>query len=120
MSFVTDRIPLNDVLILDLDKEQVNPSGLYEMVGVLSYGKGLFNKDEVCGNATSYKTFYKLNKKHIVMSQLFGWEGQLLSLIWNFMANMYHLSFPHLQWMNRDSIGNFWVGGSNSRRFGLS
>ncbi len=94
MSFVTDRIPLNDVLSLDLDKEKVNPSGLYEMVGVLSYGKGLFNKDEVCGNATSYKIFYKLNEKHIVMSQLFGWEGAIALSNMEFHGKYVSSQFP--------------------------
>jgi len=47
------------------------------MVGVYSFGRGLFLREPVSGNNTSYKFFYKLKAEHIVMSQLFGWEGAL-------------------------------------------
>ena len=47
------------------------------MVGVLSYGRGLFERETVLGASTSYRTFYRLAPHHLVMSQLFGWEGAL-------------------------------------------
>jgi type I restriction enzyme S subunit len=60
---------------LDLRSEKVDPSRFYPMVGVLSYGRGLFDREPVLGGNTSYRTFYRLKSDHIVMSQLFGWEG---------------------------------------------
>ncbi len=49
----------------------------YSMVGVYSFGRGLFFKEPILGFHTSYKKFYKLKKGQIVLSQLFGWEGAI-------------------------------------------
>src|SRR6267143_180696 len=68
---------LRNVLRLDLDKVEVDPTETYKMVGVLSFGKGLFQREPVFGGKTSYKFFYRLKPDHVVMSQLFGWEGAL-------------------------------------------
>ncbi|CAA6819854.1 MAG: Type I restriction-modification system, specificity subunit S (EC [uncultured Thiotrichaceae bacterium] len=68
---------LGDVLNLNLITESVDPSKVYEMVGVYSYGRGLFDKGRVGGSDTSYKKFYQLGEDHIVFSQLFGWEGAI-------------------------------------------
>ena len=40
-------IKLGDVLRLDLIKEVIDPSKSYEMLGVLSFGKGLFKRDTI-------------------------------------------------------------------------
>ena len=70
-------MPLGEVIKLDLDQVRVDPTKTYEMVGVYSFGKGLFRKESVQGINTSYKYFFRLKANHIVMSQLFGWEGAL-------------------------------------------
>lgn len=85
---------LGDVLHLDLDKEPVNPLTDYEMVGVLSFGRGLFHREPVSGGATSYKTFYRLGRDHIVMSQLFGWEGALALSNTEFSGKYVSTQFP--------------------------
>ncbi len=70
-------IKLGDVLRLDLIKEVIDPSIAYEMVGVLSFGKGLFKRETIDSGNTSYKYFLRLKAEHVVMSQLFGWEGAI-------------------------------------------
>ena len=70
-------IKLGDVLRLDLIKEVIDPSKSYEMLGVLSFGKGLFKRDTIESGNTSYKYFLCLKAEHVVMSQLFGWEGAI-------------------------------------------
>jgi type I restriction enzyme S subunit len=47
------------------------------MVGVLSFGRGLFDREPIDNGNTSYKYFLRLKRDHFVMSQLFGWEGAL-------------------------------------------
>jgi len=47
------------------------------MVGVLSFGRGLFEREPIENGKTSYRVFYRLKAEHVVMSQLFGWEGAL-------------------------------------------
>lgn len=66
--------------VLHQDKESsisIESDQLYPMVGVYSFGRGLFHKESQLGMNTSYKNFYRLKENHIVMSQLFGWEGAL-------------------------------------------
>jgi type I restriction enzyme S subunit len=71
------QIDLREVLQPDFVSIRVNPAETYEMVGVYSFGRGLFRKEPVHGSNTSYKFFYQLKSDHFVMSQLFGWEGAL-------------------------------------------
>ncbi len=71
------KVKLGEVLHLDLHKEQVDLLKTYEMVGVLSFGRGLFKRETIENGNTSYKYFLRLSAEHVVMSQLFGWEGAL-------------------------------------------
>jgi len=41
------RVPLREVLTLDLDKVPVKAGVQYPMVGVYSFGKGLFHREPV-------------------------------------------------------------------------
>jgi type I restriction enzyme, S subunit len=70
-------VELRQVMRLDLNKVPVDPEIEYPMVGVYSFGRGLFMREPVSGNNTSYRFFYQLKADHVVMSQLFGWEGAL-------------------------------------------
>jgi type I restriction enzyme, S subunit len=71
------KVKLGEVLRLDLDRVPVDPSQTYPMVGVYSFGRGLFDREPIEAGKTSYRYFYRLNADHVVMSQLFGWEGAL-------------------------------------------
>jgi type I restriction enzyme, S subunit len=71
------QVQLREVLRPDLESVRINPAENYEMVGIYSFGRGLFRKEPVQGSSTSYKFFYRLKSDHFVMSQLFGWEGAL-------------------------------------------
>lgn len=79
---------------LDLDAVIVDTSVSYQMAGVLSYGRGLFNKTSVSGADTSYKTFYRLHEGQIVLSQLFGWEGALAPVTSDFNGWFVSSQFP--------------------------
>jgi type I restriction enzyme S subunit len=70
-------VELSQVMKLDPTKVPLDAGTDYPMVGVYSFGRGLFLKEPVSGNNTSYKVFYRLKAEHVVMSQLFGWEGAL-------------------------------------------
>src|SRR5689334_15336701 len=71
------RVRMESVLSLDLESVLVDSGTEYPMVGVYSFGRGLFDRESVSGSNTSYRHFNKLKSHHIVMSQLFGWEGAL-------------------------------------------
>ncbi|MBN2011957.1 restriction endonuclease subunit S [candidate division KSB1 bacterium] len=87
-------IKLGDVLYLDIDRVELNPAETYEMVGVYSFGRGLFHREPVNGQNTSYKYFYRLKPDHIVMSQLFGWEGALALSSDQFAGKFVSPQFP--------------------------
>ncbi len=74
--------------------ESVSSDIDYPMVGVYSFGKGLFFKEPVSGLNTSYKNFYRLKSKHIVMSQLFGWEGAIAVSSEEFEGKYVSSQFP--------------------------
>lgn len=64
------------------------------MVGVLSFGRGLFLRDSIQGKETSYKFFNKIKENHIVLSQLFGWEGALALASKDFEGKYLSPQFP--------------------------
>ncbi len=77
MNAAWPTVALGDVTRLDLNRESIDPSKAYSMVGVLSFARGLFDREPIENGNTSYKHFLRLKPDHIVMSQLFGWEGAL-------------------------------------------
>jgi len=64
------------------------------MVGVLSFGRGLFDREPIVNGNTSYKFFYRLDSDHFVMSQLFGWEGALALSSEDFAGKYLSPQFP--------------------------
>jgi type I restriction enzyme S subunit len=87
-------VKLGRVLRLDLDRVPVDGNKSYPMVGVLSFGRGLFNRDPIENGKTSYRFFYRLKANHIVMSQLFGWEGALALSSEKFAGKYLSPQFP--------------------------
>ena len=87
-------VPLREVLKLDLDKVLVDTATEYPMVGVLSFARGLFNRETITNGQTSYRVFYRLKAQHVVMSQLFGWEGALALSSGEFSGKFLSPQFP--------------------------
>jgi type I restriction enzyme S subunit len=73
---------------------RVDAATSYPMVGVLSFGRGLFEREPIENGNTSYKHFYRLKAEHIVMSQLFGWEGALSLSSEKFSGKFLSPQFP--------------------------
>lgn len=86
---------LKDCIYQDFESAvEVSPENQYKMVGVYSFGKGLFDKGTIYGSETSYKIFYRLKYGHIVFSQLFGWEGAIAFCDRNFENKFVSSQFP--------------------------
>jgi type I restriction enzyme S subunit len=85
---------------------------------VLSFGRGLFDREPIENGNTSYKHFHRLKEEHVVMSQLFGWEvalalsdnkfsGKFLSPQFpTFICNSEKLNREFLGWLMRRKV--FW------------
>lgn len=100
---------LRDLIELDLDRVPIDASEQYEMVGVYSFGRGLFQKENVQGSSTSYKNFYRLHPHHIIMSQLFGWEGALALSSEEFSGKYVSTQFPTFR-LSSDKIDRSFLG----------
>lgn len=74
---VLNQVPLSEVLKLDIEAVEINPSESYDMAGVYSFGRGIFNRKALRGSETTYKRFHRLKEGSIVLSQLKGWEGAI-------------------------------------------
>lgn len=94
MSAKWPTVKLGVVLRLDLDRVPIDSASTYPMVGVLSFGRGLFDREPIENGQTSYKFFYRLKAEHIVMSQLFGWEGALALSSDHFAEKFLSPQFP--------------------------
>lgn len=69
--------PLRDVLTLVSDPVRLQGDVEYPTAGILSYGRGLFERPVITGAQTSYSTYYRLRQGQFVYSKLFAWEGAL-------------------------------------------
>jgi type I restriction enzyme S subunit len=103
------KVKLGDVLRLDLDRVFVDASTSYPMIGVLSFGRGLFEREPVENGKTSYRFFNRLKTDHVVMSQLFGWEGALALSTDEFAGRFLSPQFPTFlcdgEKLDRDYLG---------------
>ncbi len=64
-----------DIMRLDLDEVAVEPDRTYPNVGVLSFGRGLFEKPPIDGAATSASRLYRIRAGQLIYSRLFAFEG---------------------------------------------
>lgn len=87
-------VRLGEVLRLDVERVPVDAATSYPMVGVLSFGRGLFEREPIENGKTSYRVFYRLKAEHVVMSQLFGWEGALALSERRFAGRFLSPQFP--------------------------
>ena len=102
------KVKLGEVLRLDLDLVPVESGKAYPMVGVYSFGRGLFAREPVDGSFSSYRIFYRLNSEHFVMSQLFGWEGALALSSEEFAGSFVSPQFP--TFLCESNLNRYFLG----------
>jgi type I restriction enzyme, S subunit len=66
---------LRNVMRLELDEVVVDPAALYPNVGILSFGRGLFEKEPIDGAVTSAKKLFRIRANQFIYSRLFAFEG---------------------------------------------
>lgn len=67
--------PFGEFMELWEDRVPIEPTERYPQIGLRGFGGGLFFKDAIQGSETQYKTFNRLSKGLLVVSQPKGWEG---------------------------------------------
>ena len=100
-------VPLRDVAYLDVQKVPVVPSAKYDLAGVLSFGRGLFQRDQLSGSATSYTYLHRLRRGQLVMSKLKAWEGALAMVTDEFDG--FHLSPEFPTYTARPGVLSAWL-----------
>jgi type I restriction enzyme S subunit len=69
------RVALREVVALELDEVPVDPRTSYPNVGILSFGRGLFEKEPIDGAVTSAKKLFRIRANQFIYSRLFAFEG---------------------------------------------
>jgi hypothetical protein len=69
------KLRLSSVMQPANDRSQVDASSSYPNVGVYSFGRGLFEKPEIEGAATSAKWLSRIRAGQFIYSRLFAFEG---------------------------------------------
>jgi type I restriction enzyme S subunit len=81
-------------MILDCTRVTVDPSTSYNLAGVFSFGRGLFERGVLEGSATSYKHLNRLRTGQFVMSKLKAWEGAVAVVPKEFDGHVLSPEFP--------------------------
>lgn len=69
------EVALSELLTLEQDPVPVAPDATYPNVGVLSFGRGLFEKLPIQGASTSASILYRIRAGQFIYSRLFAFEG---------------------------------------------
>lgn len=68
-------VPLSKVLRGSSDPVAVKASASYPNLGILNFGRGVFEKPDIEGMKTSAKTLYRVRAGQFICSRLFAFEG---------------------------------------------
>lgn len=88
------EMALRELLTMALDPVPINDQQEYATAGILSYGRGLFERPIVLGRDTQYSTYYRLRAGQFVYSKLFAWEGALAVVSPDFDGMYVSQEFP--------------------------
>lgn len=69
------RVALREVMAPELDEVTVDPGTSYPNVGILSFGRGLFEKEPIDGALTSARKLFRVRANQFIYSRLFAFEG---------------------------------------------
>lgn len=70
-------VTIGDFLELHEDRVSVEAGKEYAQVGAKGFGAGLFPRESITAQQTTYKAFNRLYAGAVVLSQVKGWEGAI-------------------------------------------
>jgi type I restriction enzyme S subunit len=94
-------VALGDVIRLDLAQEAIEPQLRYRIAGVFGFGRGLFEREEITGNQTSYGTLNRLSVDQLVMSRLKAFEGAVAVVTSEHAGAFVSAEFPTFSCLER-------------------
>lgn len=72
-----EHVRVGEVLSLQRRAVDVEVEGVYEEVGVRSFGRGIFHKGPVSGFELGTKRVFRIEPGDLVLSNVFAWEGAI-------------------------------------------
>ena len=85
---------LGDIMAPKSDPVQIKADVQYRTAGILSYGRGLFERPVIFGRDTKYSTYYRLTNNQFVYSKLKAWEGAVAIVTKDFDGLYVSQEFP--------------------------
>lgn len=77
MSTALQRVRVGDVLRLDRRPVEIEPDHEYRLIGVYSFGKGIFHRDPKPGADLGNFRFFEIRSGDLVLSNIQAWEGAI-------------------------------------------
>lgn len=71
------KVRVGDVLRLRRSEVQIEPDQLYRLVGIYSFGKGIFHRDPKPGAELGDYRFFRIEPGDLVLSNIQAWEGAI-------------------------------------------
>lgn len=74
---MTQRVRVSEVLELQRRAIDIDPIAEYSLVGVYSFGKGIFHREPVPGGELGDYRFFRIEPGDLVLSNIQAWEGAI-------------------------------------------
>jgi type I restriction enzyme, S subunit len=74
---VIQRVRISDVLELQRRTVNIDPTAEYSLIGVYSFGKGIFHREPVPGGELGDYRFFRIEPGDLVLSNIQAWEGAI-------------------------------------------
>jgi type I restriction enzyme, S subunit len=72
-----ERVRVGEVLSLERREVPIDPEHEYQLVGVYSFGKGIFHRDPKPGAELGDYRFFRIEPGDLVLSNIQAWEGAI-------------------------------------------
>lgn len=103
-----EEVTLGSVMVQSNDKVRVTPDGVYPNLGILSYGRGVFEKPDIVGSQTSASVLNRVRHGQFIYSRLFAFEGAYAYVPAEFDGRFVSNEFPAFD-PNPDRLDARWL-----------
>jgi type I restriction enzyme S subunit len=101
-------LELNSVMVPAENKVKVEPDNAYPNLGILSYGRGVFEKPDIDGSRTSAAVLNQVRSGQFIYSRLFAFEGAYAYVPPEFDGRFVSNEFPTFD-PNPDLLDARWL-----------
>jgi type I restriction enzyme S subunit len=103
-----EKVELNELCSLSIEKEQVKEFNNYRLVGIRLWGQGLYERDSIVGHSTQYKFFTKSRTGDLLFNKIWARNGAI-SVVQEQHNGLYvSPEFPVYS-LNKDNIIQDWM-----------